>query len=92
MHLARRGYLLAFLAAVLAILGIWSDSPRLWPLPLGLLLLGLTVEALYVRKVPLGAGLATAPRALLGRPQPAAFVFENPTRRPLVLEYAPALP
>jgi uncharacterized protein (DUF58 family) len=92
MHLARRGYLLAFLAAVLAILGIWSDSPRLWPLPLGLLLLGLTVEALYVRKMPLGAALATAPRALLGRPQPAAFVFENPTRRPLVLEYAPAVP
>jgi uncharacterized protein (DUF58 family) len=94
-HLARRGYLLAFLAAVLAILGIWSDAAggvALWHLPLGLLLLGLALEALYVRKVQLGATLATAPRALLGRPQPAAFVFENRTRRPLVLEYAPAVP
>jgi uncharacterized protein (DUF58 family) len=95
MHLARRGYLLAFLAAVLGILGIWSDDPgsaRLWHVPLGLLLLGLALEALYVRKVEVGAGLASAPRALLGRPQPAAFVFANPTRRPLVLEYAPAVP
>jgi uncharacterized protein (DUF58 family) len=95
MHLARRGYLLAFLAAVLAILSIWSDaagSARLWHLPLGLLLVGLALEALYVRRLHVSAGLATAPRALLGRPQPAAFVFENPTRRPLLLEYAPALP
>ena len=95
MHLARRGYLLAFLAAVLAILGMWSDeagSARLWHLPLGLLLLGLTIEALYVRRVEIGAALATAPRVFLGRPQPAAFVFTNPTRRPLVLEYAPRVP
>jgi uncharacterized protein (DUF58 family) len=95
MHLAPRGYLLAFLTAVLAILGIWSDADgtaRLWHLPLGLLLLGLAFEALWMRKVQVGAALATAPRALLGRPQPAAFVFENPTRRPLVLEYAPAVP
>jgi uncharacterized protein (DUF58 family) len=95
MHLARRGYLLAFLSAVLGILAIWSDdsgSALLWHLPLGLLLFGVAFEALSVRRVQVGAGLATAPRALLGRPQPAAFVFVNPTRRPLVLEYAPAVP
>jgi uncharacterized protein (DUF58 family) len=95
MHLARRGYLLAFLGAVLGIVAIWSDdrdSAVLWHLPLALLLSGLTFEALYVRRVPVGVELATAEHALLGRLQPAAFLFVNPTRRPLVLEYAPAVP
>src|SRR5204862_415644 len=36
--------------------------------------------------------IAAAPRAFLGRPHAAAFVFTNASARPLAVEYAPALP
>ena len=74
MHLSRRAYLLVFLAAVLAIGAIWGEDASLnglWRIPLALLLLGLMIEALYLRKLRLETQLVTAPRAFLGRPQPA---------------------
>jgi uncharacterized protein (DUF58 family) len=95
MHLAARAYLLVLLTAVLAIAGIWSSEPGLaglWRIPAALLLLGLTFEGLLLRRAPIEARLESAPRAFLGRPQPAAFVFANRTPRALALEYAPALP
>src|SRR5689334_10696964 len=95
MHLARRAYLFVLIAAVLAITSVWSDDPALtplWRLPLGLLLLGLAVEGLTLRRTPLGARLATATRAFLGRPQPAVFEFANPSARAVSIEYAPATP
>lgn len=95
MHFARRAYLFVLLAAVLAITGVWSDDQTLtplWRLPLGLLLLGLAVEGLTLRRAPLGARLVTATRAFLGRPQAAAFEFANPSARPVTIEYAPATP
>ncbi len=95
MHLARRAYVLLLLAAVLAITGIWSDDRTLaplWRLPLALLLLGLALEGLSLRRVPLGVRLVTAARAFLGRPQAAAFEFANPSPRALTVEYAPATP
>jgi len=95
MHLARRAYLLVFLAAVLAIGAIWSQQPGLaglWRIPLALLLAGLTIEALYLRRVSLAVHLATAPRAFLGRAQPAALVLASAAARPLTVEYAPAVP
>ena len=95
MHLARRAYLFVFLAAVLAIGAIWSDGAGLaglWRAPLALLLSGLAIEALYLRRLALTAHLATAPRAFLGRVQPAALVLANPSARPLTVEYAPAVP
>jgi uncharacterized protein (DUF58 family) len=95
MHLARRAYLLVFLAAVLAIGAIWSEEASLaglWRIPLALLLAGLTFEALYLRRVSLAAHLVTAPRAFLGRVQPAALVLANAAARPLTVEYAPAVP
>ena len=95
MHLATRAYILVLLTAVLAIAGIWSAQrglTELWRIPLGLLLLGLMLEGLFMRRVPIGASLELAPRMFLGRPQPAAFVFENRSARALEVEYAPATP
>lgn len=95
MHLARRSYLLVMLTAVIAIAGIWSSDhslARLWHLPAGLLLLGLAAEGLVVRRLRPGTRIDTATPAFLGRPQRGAFVFSNQARRPLALEYAPAMP
>src|SRR5438105_966915 len=79
----------------MAIAGIWSSEPALadlWRIPAGLLLLGLALEGWCVRRPPVGVRLATAPRAFLGRPHAAAFVFTNASARRLAVEYAPALP
>jgi uncharacterized protein (DUF58 family) len=95
MHLAARTYVLVLLTVVLAIAGIWSSEPGLaglWRIPAALLLLGLTFEGFLLRRAPIEARIESAPRAFLGRPQPAAFVFANRTARALALEYAPALP
>ena len=95
MHLAQRAYVLIFLAAVLAVAQVWTsevDVPRLWHIPAALLLMGLALEALFVRRLLIGAEVETASRAFLGRPQPAAFVFANPASRPIVIEYQPLLP
>lgn len=95
MHLARRAYVLVFLAAVLAIAAIWADDTSvtgLWRIPLLLLLSGLTVEARYLRRVRLAAHLSTAPRAFLGRAQPAELTLTNAAGRALTVEYAPAVP
>jgi uncharacterized protein (DUF58 family) len=95
MHLARRAYVLVILTAVLAIVGIWSSERgyvHLWQLPAALLLLGLAVESVLVRRAPPEAQIDTAARAFLGRPQAAAFSFTNPGPRPLALEYAPVTP
>ena len=95
MHLAQRAYVLILLTAVLAIAGIWSSQSeyaQLWKIPAALLLLGLALESLLIRRMPVDAGIDTAARAFLGRPQPAAFTFANPGARPLALEYAPATP
>src|SRR5256885_13212043 len=94
-HLAHRAYVLVLLTAVMAITGIWSSEPAvadLWRIPAGLLLLGLALEGWWVRRPPVAVRLATAPRALLGRPHAVAFVFANASARPLAVEYAPALP
>jgi uncharacterized protein (DUF58 family) len=95
MHLARRVYLLALLTAVLAIAAIWSQEREvglLWRVSLALLLSGLALEGLLVRRASLQVRIATAARAYLGQSQPAAFAFENGAARPLTLEYAPAVP
>jgi len=89
MHLARRAYVLVLLSAVLAIMGIWSNEGEyagLWRIPAALLLLGLAVEKFLVSRRPVDVRVATASRAFLGRPQPAAFTFANPGTRPLTLE------
>ena len=95
MHLARRAYAFLLLAAVLAITDIWSaerGAAPLWRLPLGLLLAGLALEGLIVRRARLGARLVTATRAFLGRPQAATLELANPGARAATVEYAPATP
>ena len=95
MHLARRSYVLVMLAAVLAVLGIWSeerDFAYLWRIPVLLLLLGLAIEGALVRRLRPQVRLATAARAFLGRRQRARFEFANGSTRVLSLEYAPVMP
>lgn len=95
MHLAQRAYALLVLTTVLAITGLWSSDPAfvgLWRIPGALLLLGLAFESIEVRRALLVADVETAPRAFLGREQPAAFVFHNLSSRAISIEYAPALP
>ena len=95
MHLAQRAYALLVLTAVLAITGLWSSDPAfvgLWRIPGALLLLGLAFESVEARRARLVADVETAPRAFLGREQPAAFVFHNLSSRAISIEYAPALP
>src|SRR5215469_10750155 len=95
MHLATRAYVLVLLTAVLAIAGIWSAERSLaevWRIPAGLLLLGLALEGLFMRRTPIEAQLAIAPRTFLGRPEPVAYVFANRAARALEVEYAPAVP
>ena len=91
-HLARRSYVLVMLAAVLAILGIWSgdrDLTHLWQIPAGLLLSGLAIEAYFARRLrpevhlqsPAHAFLASAPiirRFAVFRKQMARF---SPSRQ-----------
>lgn len=95
MHLARRSYVLLLLTAVIAIAGIWSSGPglaRLWRVPAGVLLLGLALDSLFVRRLRPQVRLDTPVPAFLGRPQSAVFVFTNPAARALSLEYAPVTP
>jgi uncharacterized protein (DUF58 family) len=95
MHLAQRAYALIFLTAVLAITGIWSSQPGfgdLWRIPAMLLLVGLAWESAVVRRMTLTADMETAPRAYLGRAQPALLTVRNDSSRAIAVEYAPVLP
>jgi uncharacterized protein (DUF58 family) len=95
MHLAQRAYVLILLTAVLAIAGIWSGEPafgRLLCIPAAVLLLGLAYESVVVRRTMIVAAVETAPRAFLGREQPAAFTFRNDSARAIALEFVPVLP
>jgi uncharacterized protein (DUF58 family) len=95
MHFSQRAYLVIMLTTVLAIGGIWSTDPGLtvlWRIPAALLLIGLAIEALFIRKASVSAEVETAPRAFLGREQAAAYAFHNRSSRPLAVEYAPVTP
>jgi uncharacterized protein (DUF58 family) len=95
MHLADRAFALIFLTGMLAIAGTWSDDPvftGLWLLPAALLLLGIALEGVLMRRTHIEPRIETHPRALLGREQPAQFAFTNPSNRYVRLEYVPATP
>jgi uncharacterized protein (DUF58 family) len=95
MHLARRSYALVLLTAVIAIAAIWSSDRELsllWRVPAALLLLGLALEGLLVRRLVPQARIDTASSAYLGRPQRGAVVLTNRANRLLSLEYAPVTP
>jgi uncharacterized protein (DUF58 family) len=95
MHLSQRAYVLILLAAVLAIAGIWSSEPgfsALWRVPAGVLLLGLALEGMFIRRAKISADVETAKRAFLGREQPAVFAFHNGSSRTLAVEFSPVTP
>jgi uncharacterized protein (DUF58 family) len=95
MHFSQRAYVLIMLTAVLEVAGIWSTDPGLtdlWRIPGALLLIGLAVEGLFIRRAVITAEIETAPRAFLGREQAAAYAFHNETSRPVPVEYAPVTP
>src|SRR5688500_11598977 len=95
MHLAERGYVLIILTALLAIAGTWSSAPAIagaWHWPALLLLVGLTLEGVLLRRTSIQTNIETAPRASLGREQAAAFTFRNESARDVQIEFAPALP
>jgi uncharacterized protein (DUF58 family) len=95
MHLAHRAYVLLVLTAILAIAGIWSSRPAmagLWRWPAILLLGGVAFESASRRRRRWWLELQAAPRAFLGRPQPAALVLHNEAAGPLTIEYLPPLP
>ena len=84
MHLAQRAYALILLTAVLAVTGIWSNQrgfASLWEIPAILLLSGLAFESVVLRRTAIVAGVETASRAVLGRPQRAEFTFQNDSSR-----------
>src|SRR3569833_2402280 len=95
MHFSQRAYLLIMLTTVLAVAGIWSADAGLadlWRMPAALLLIGLAIEALFIRRASVTAEVETAARAFLGREQVAAYSFHNGTSRRLTVEYAPVTP
>ena len=95
MHLAQRAHALILLTAILAVAGVWSSEAAftgLWRMPAALLLLGLSFESAAMRRTKIAADVETAPRAFLGREQPAAFVFRNASSRAIALEFAPVMP
>ncbi len=95
MHFALRGYLFIVLTAILGIAGTWSDEPAFagaWLWPAFLLLLGLALEAWYLRGTRVTARVEAAERLKLGKPVQGAFVFGHNRGRDLELEYAAVLP
>jgi uncharacterized protein (DUF58 family) len=93
--LRQNALLLVSLAALIAITGDWSADAQLmrwWPLPLGLLLLGLAYEAWAGRRAHLQLQLQTAAQWLLCRATPVRFEFTAAWRRSAALELAPGAP
>jgi uncharacterized protein (DUF58 family) len=93
--LRQNALLLVSLAALIAITGDWSGDAQLmrwWPLPLGLLLLGLAYEAWAGRRAHLRLQLQTAAQWLLCRATPVRFEFTAAWRRSAALELAPGAP
>src|SRR4051794_36664430 len=95
MHFAIRGYLFLALTALLGVAGTWSQEPAFigaWLLPASLLLVGLAVEAWYLRGTKVQAHMRIDTRLKLGRAAVAAFAFTHNRGRGLRLQYARVLP
>ena len=95
MHFALRGYLFVALTALLGVAATWSDEPAFagaWLLPASLLLLGLAIEAWYLRGTKVSLAMRYDDRLKLGRTTRGAFAFEHNRGREIVLQYARVLP
>src|SRR3954469_16467421 len=94
-HLARRGYLLIVLIALLGIAGTWSDDPAFasaWSIPAFLLLAGLAFEAWYARGTRVSLRMVLDERLKLGHRANGAFGFGQNRNREVELLYARVLP
>jgi uncharacterized protein (DUF58 family) len=95
MHFALRGYLFVALTALLGVASTWSDVPAFagaWLLPASLLLLGLAIEAWYLRGTKVTLAMRYDDRLKLGRPSRGAYGFQHNRGRDIVLQYARVLP
>jgi uncharacterized protein (DUF58 family) len=95
MSLTTRAMTLICLAFALAIVGAWSTDPTLsqfWKFAAAMILLGLAVEGFLVSRTRISLDVAVPARGYLGRSQRIALVFQNPSRRAVTIEYAPAMP
>jgi len=95
MHFALRGYLFVALTALLGVAGTWSDVPAFagaWLLPAFLLLLGLAIEAWYLRGTKVTMAMRYDDRLKLGRQVRGAYAFAHNRGREIVLQYARVLP
>jgi uncharacterized protein (DUF58 family) len=91
MNLTARALALIALTVALAIVGLWStdaDLRGLWRLPAALILLGLAVEGMTLRRRPFSLFVDIAGRGYLGRPMSVRMTLENRGRTPLTVEYA----
>lgn len=95
MSLSARALALIALTLALAIVGLWAEDATLrglWRLPTALILLGLAIEGLLLRRRRFLFSVDVAPRAYLGRPLAARVRLHNHDRAPLSIEYVPAAP
>lgn len=95
MSLRQDALLLILCCAVLAILGEWSGDAllaRLWALPAALLLVGLALEGLLLRRCTVSLELRAPAYWPLGRWQQVQFAFRQESRRMLRLEVVLSAP
>jgi uncharacterized protein (DUF58 family) len=91
MNLSARALVLIALTVALAIVGMWTTDATLrglWKLPAALILLGLALESMLLRRRPFSLSVDIAGRGYLGRPMNAFMTLENRSRAPLTVEYA----
>jgi uncharacterized protein (DUF58 family) len=95
MSLRRNALLLALLTALLAIMGEWSGgalAARLWALPAALLLAGLALEAVLLRRCAVQVDVRVPSHWPLARKQRAELGFAQSTRRQLALQVVASAP
>jgi uncharacterized protein (DUF58 family) len=95
MSLTGRALTLICLAFALGIVGTWTEDAtvaQFWKFAATLILLGLAVEGFLVIRTRISLDVAVPERGYLGRTHRIAFVFQNPSRRAVAIEYAPAMP
>ena len=95
MSLTARALTLICLAFAMGIVGTWSEDPtasQSWKFAAALILLGLAVEGFLIIRTRISLDVAVPARGYLGRSHRIAFVFQNPGRRSVAIEYAPAMP
>lgn len=88
MSLRANALLLVLLSGILAILGEWNRAvpAHLWALPLGLLLLGLALEAQALRRSTVGLALRAPVHWPLAQPRAVTFEFSQQGARSLTLQ------